>query len=59
MKEVLNESLRLGLAVLEKPLVADGFEVKSHPLGLKRAYQGESLNRLFDDLEAEQDAGRL
>ena len=50
LREVLEETLRLGLAAGRG---TSRFRVKSHPLGLKRGFQGVSLNQLYDQIEAE------
>lgn len=53
MKRVLEELLQLGLGQVEKPVKAKPFKVNAHPLGLKAAYRGQSMNQLYDQLEAE------
>jgi len=55
-KEVVEESLRLGLSVMNRPGAAKPFRVEAHDLGLKPGFGGTSLNQLYDQLEAEQDA---
>lgn len=55
-REVMDESLKLGLARLSKPTRGKRFRVKPHPLGLKPGFRGTSLNQLYDQLEAEDGA---
>ncbi len=50
-REVLEDALRLGLAAGRGGLPK--FRVKPHSLGLKRGFQGVSLNQLYDQIEAE------
>ena len=56
-KEVVEESLKLGLAVLSRPKPKKPFRLKPHDLGLKSGFHGTSLNQMYDQLEAEDDAG--
>ena len=55
-KEVVEESLRLGLSVMNRRTGAKAFRVEAHDLSLKPGFRGTSLNQLYDQLEAEQDA---
>ena len=55
-KDVVEESLRLGLSVMNRGSSAQAFRVEAHDLGLKPGFRGTSLNQLYDQLEAEQDA---
>jgi hypothetical protein len=55
-KEELDRLLRIGLAASENPIAKRPYKVNAHPLGLKAAFRGESLNQLFDQLEAEDHA---
>ena len=55
-REVVEESLQLGLAQLSKPRSKRRFKVKPHALGLKPGFRGVSLNQLYDQLETEADA---
>lgn len=57
LNRVLEELLQLGLGQSEKAASTTGYQVKPHPLGLKPAFRGQSLNQLYDQLEAE-DAAR-
>ncbi len=56
-REVVEETLLLGLAQQSKPKPGGRFKVKPHPLGLKPGFRGVSLNQLYDQLEAEDAAG--
>jgi hypothetical protein len=56
VKRVLEEVLQLGLGQLERSQAATNYKVKPHALGLKAAYRGQSLNQLYDQLEAEDSA---
>jgi hypothetical protein len=55
-KEVVEETLKLGLAALSKPRKEVAFRIRPHDLGLKAGFRGTSLNQLYDQLEAEADA---
>ena len=55
-REVMEESLALGLARLPKPARRQEFRVQPHPLGLKAEFQEMSLNQLYDQVEAEEAA---
>ena len=50
-----EEVLLLGLARKSKQEVSQRFNVRPHRLGIKRGYQGQSMNQLYDQLEAEND----
>jgi hypothetical protein len=52
-REVVEETLLLGLTRQSKRKTQTKFRVRSHPLGLKPGFQGVSLNQLYDQLEAE------
>lgn len=56
-REVVEETLSLGLARQSKEGSARQFTVKPHPLRLKPGFHGVSLNQLYDQLEAEDTAG--
>jgi hypothetical protein len=55
-REVLEETLQLGLAAGRETGTKTKFRVRPHPLGLKAGFHGVSLNQLYDQLEAEQTA---
>lgn len=50
-KRLINETLQLGLAA--KSRKSARFRVKPLNPGIKPAYQGLSMNQLYDQLEAE------
>jgi hypothetical protein len=50
-KKLINETLQLGLAA--KSRKSGRFQVKPLNPGIKPAYQGLSMNQLYDQLEAE------
>ena len=52
-REVVYESLALGLGRLSKPPKGHQFRVRPHPLGLKAEFQGISLNQVYGQIEAE------
>ncbi|MEM1157696.1 MAG: DUF2191 domain-containing protein [Verrucomicrobiota bacterium] len=55
-KRVVNEVLQAGLGLLDQAKTSKPYRVKSHPLGLKPAFRGQSMNQLYDQLEAEDSA---
>jgi len=50
-KRVLNETLQRGLTA--PPKHAGKLKIKAYPVGIKAAYQGMSMNQLYDQVEAE------
>jgi hypothetical protein len=57
-REVVEQSLKLGLAQMDKPAGRKRIRILTHPLALKPGFQGVSLNQLYDQLEAEKDISR-
>jgi hypothetical protein len=55
-RRAINETLELGLAIQERAADEPRFQVKPHPLGIKPGFRGMSMNQLYDQIEAEQDA---
>jgi hypothetical protein len=53
-REVLEQSLEIGLAHISKPRNRPRFRVRAHKLGLKPGLHGTSLNQYFDQLEVEE-----
>lgn len=53
-RQVVEETLALGLASQSKRKVGGRFRVRAHALGLKPGFRGASLNQLYDQLEAEE-----
>lgn len=56
-REVVEETLAMGLAQQSKVSSRPRFKVTPHGLGLKPGFRGVSLNQLYDQMEAERDAG--
>ena len=52
-REIVEDTLALGLARQSKPTRRPRFKVKPHRRGLKPGFPGVSLNRLDDRLEWE------
>ena len=57
LRAAAEETLTLGLARRSKTGAAKRFQVVPRRLGLKPGLYGESLNQLYDQLEAEDDTG--
>jgi len=55
-REVLEETIQRGLGVTPKNS-PKRVRIQTHRVGIKPAYQGLSLNQLYDQLEAE-DTGK-
>lgn len=53
-RQVVEETLALGLTSQGKRKASRHFRVRPHSLGLKPGFAGVSLNQLYDQLEAEQ-----
>ena len=58
-REVLEQSLEIGLAHLSKPRNRTRFRVHAHKLGLKPGLHGTSLNQFYDQLTAAGTGGNL
>ena len=59
MKAVVNDALRAGLGVEGEPPGAPRFAVEPHAFGVKPGVDVDRLNRLADELEAEESARRF
>ena len=59
MKAVVNDALRTGLGIRGKPPRAPRFEVAPHAFGFKPDVDRDRLNRLFDEMEADERARKL
>jgi len=59
MKAVVNEALRSGLGLVERPVKPPRFEVRPHSFGFKPGVDRDRLNQLVDELEAEEFARKL
>lgn len=56
LREIVEETIQLGLAV--RPRSSDKrVTIQTHRVGIKPAYQGLSMNQLYDQIESE-DAGK-
>lgn len=55
-REILEETIQRGLGAIP-PSSGNPVRIQTHRLGIKPAYQGLSLNQLYDQIEAE-DAGK-
>ena len=55
-RQVLEETIALGLASSKKAKSRTRVRVQARPLGLKAVYHKISLNQLYDQLEAERTA---
>jgi mRNA-degrading endonuclease RelE of RelBE toxin-antitoxin system len=56
-REILEETLQRGLGTAQQP-PRTKVRLRTHRVGIKPAYQGLSLNQLYDQLEAEDTAKR-
>jgi len=59
LKAVVNEALRLGLGIREKPMRPPPFKVQAHAFGFKPGIDLDRLNQLVDELEAAETARGL
>jgi hypothetical protein len=53
-RQVVEETLALGLTRQRKGKATNHFRVRPHSLGLKPGFSGFSLNQLYDQVEAEE-----
>ena len=53
MKQVVNEALRSGLGLVERPAAPRPFEVRPHSFAFKPGIDLDRVNQLVDELEAE------
>ena len=58
-KEVVNETLRQGLAAKPKSKQAEVFRVEARSLGLKPGIDPNKLNQLLDELEAQEFVSKM
>lgn len=59
MKAVVNQALRIGLGMADKPIRPTPFHVKPHSLGFRAGVDQDRLNQLADELEVEEVAKKL
>jgi hypothetical protein len=53
-KAVVNEALRIGLGLTEKPVEPSRFRIRSYVDGLQPGIDPEKMNQLADEIEAEE-----
>ena len=59
MKAVVNQALRVGLGMTDKPVAPGRFRVEPHDFGFRAGVDLDRLNQLADELEAEEAARKL
>ena len=59
MKAVVNDALRVGLGVRGKPPRQPFFRVEPHAFDFKPGIDADRLNRLVDEMEADEVARKL
>lgn len=59
MKEIVNEALRIGLGMTDKPARPERFVVEPHAFGFRPGVDLDRLNQLVDELDVEEAARRL
>lgn len=52
-REILEETIQRGLSTAEVPSIKQ-VHIQTHRVGIKPAYQGLSMNQLYDQIEAEE-----
>lgn len=51
LRHVIEATLQLGLAA--QPTTPRSVRIPTHPVGIKSAYRGMSMNQLYDQIESE------
>ena len=59
LKAAVNEALRHGLGIVQKPPPPKPFRVEPHDFGLKPGVDLDRMNQLVDELEADEVARKL
>jgi hypothetical protein len=59
LKGVVNDALRIGLGMSEKPVEPQRFRMRAFVLGLQPGFDPEKMGQLADELEAEEVARTL
>ena len=59
MKVVVNDALRRGLGARGKPPRLSRFKIEPHAFSFKAGVDGDRLNQLVDELEAEEFSRKL
>lgn len=58
-KAVVNDALRVGLAMVDKPASPPRFVVRPHAFGFKPGIDLDRMNQLVDELEATEVAAKM
>lgn len=59
LKDVVNQALRIGLGLTDKPVRPKRFIVQPHALGFRPGIDVDRLNQLVDELSVEENARKL
>ena len=59
MKAVVNQALRIGLGMTDKPVEPSAFQVAPHDFGVRPGIDLDRMNQLVDELESEESARKL
>lgn len=59
LKAAVNQALRVGLGMTDKPIEPRPFRVESHDFGFRPGTDLDRLNQLADELEAEETSKKL
>lgn len=54
LKVTVNEALRIGLGMVEKPMAPPPFKIRAVVDGLQPGIDPDRMNQLLDELEAEE-----
>jgi hypothetical protein len=58
LKATVNDALRIGLGMVEKPVKPPRFKIRAFVDGLQPGIDPDKMNQLLDDLQAEEFAQR-
>jgi hypothetical protein len=59
LKAAVNDALRHGLGIVQRPAPPKPFRVEPHDFGLRPGIDRDRMNQLADELEAEEVARKL
>jgi hypothetical protein len=59
LKAAVNQALRIGLGMSDKPIEPRPFRVEPHDFGFRPGTDLDRLNQLVDELDAEEAARKL
>jgi hypothetical protein len=59
LKAAVNQALRVGLGMTDKPARPRPFRVQPHDFGFRAGTDLDRMNQLVDELEAEETASKL